>query len=86
MQNMLTTHFNNLALGQPLTLVNMVQQQQLSWCEVCGNNEYMVDYCGINPKSINFVGNAPKGRGYQGYGNTCNPSWRNHPNFSKGGN
>ncbi|XP_055821975.1 uncharacterized protein LOC129890445 [Solanum dulcamara] len=56
------------------------------WCEVCGSSEHVAEHCGANPESINFVGNAPKGVGNQNYGNTYNPNWRNHPNFSWGGN
>ncbi|XP_055824226.1 uncharacterized protein LOC129892666 [Solanum dulcamara] len=85
MQNMMTTHFNTLAKGQQQASVSMVQQQ-LMWCEVCGSSEHVAEHCGANPESINFVGNAPKGIGNQNYGNTYNPNWRNHPNFSWGGN
>ncbi|XP_055812065.1 uncharacterized protein LOC129881982 [Solanum dulcamara] len=56
------------------------------WCEVCGSSEHVAEHYGANLESINFVGNAPKGVGNQNYGNTYNPNWRNHPNFSWGGN
>lgn len=46
----------------------------------------MSEYCGVNPESVNSVGNAPRGGGYQNYGNTYKLNWRNHPNFSWGGN
>lgn len=47
MQNILTTHFNNLALGQQQDPVNMIQQQQPSWCEVCGSGEHSTDILGL---------------------------------------
>lgn len=43
----------------------------------------MAEYCGSNPESIIFVGNA-NGGGLQGFDNTYNPNWHNHPNFSWG--
>ncbi|XP_070050238.1 uncharacterized protein [Nicotiana tomentosiformis] len=45
----------------------------------------MSDLCPVNPEFVCFVGNANKGQKNQ-YGNTYNPNWRNHPNFSWGGN
>uniref|UniRef100_M1DHF5 Uncharacterized protein n=1 Tax=Solanum tuberosum TaxID=4113 RepID=M1DHF5_SOLTU len=85
MQKMMNTHFNNLELGQLPAQVNAVQQPP-SWCEICGGGDHSADVCGANLDSVNFVGNAQRGRGQQNYGNSYNPSWRNHPNFSWGGN
>ncbi|XP_055830789.1 uncharacterized protein LOC129899801 [Solanum dulcamara] len=85
MQNMMTTHFNTIAKGQQKASVSIVQQPP-TWCEVCENNEHVAEYCGANPESVNFMGNAPRNGGNQNYGNTYNPNWRNHPNFSWGGN
>ncbi|XP_015162332.1 uncharacterized protein [Solanum tuberosum] len=85
MQNMMNTHFSNLALGQQPAQVNAIQQP-LSWCEICGGGDHSAEVCGANPDSMNFVGNAQRGGGQKNYGNSYNPSWRNHPNFSWGGN
>ncbi|XP_075091677.1 uncharacterized protein LOC142171869 [Nicotiana tabacum] len=60
-----------------------VQQVQV-FCEVCGEG-HMSDLCPFNPESVCFVGNANRGQTNQ-YGNTYNPNWRNHPNFSWGEN
>ncbi|XP_049382857.1 uncharacterized protein LOC125847236 [Solanum stenotomum] len=83
--NVMTPHFNNISLGQQQAQVNMVQQPQ-AWCEVCGGGDHSAEVCGANPESVHFVGNAQRGGNHQNYGNTYNPSWRNHPNFSWGGN
>ncbi|KAK4706725.1 hypothetical protein R3W88_033689 [Solanum pinnatisectum] len=85
MQNIMNTHFSNLALGQQPAQVNAVQQPP-SWCEICGGGNYSAEVCGANPDSVNFVGNAQREGGQQNYGNSYNPSRRNHPNFSWGGN
>ncbi|KAK4740166.1 hypothetical protein R3W88_003863 [Solanum pinnatisectum] len=44
------------------------------------------EQCETNPNFINYVSNAQRGGVQQNYGNTYNPSWRNHPNFLWGGN
>ncbi|KAF3661891.1 hypothetical protein FXO37_12732 [Capsicum annuum] len=48
-------------------------------------NQFSTDTCAVNEDSVNYVGNANSQR-QQNYGNTYNPNWRNHPNFSWGGN
>jgi len=85
MQNMMTTHFSNMSLGQQQAQINVVHQPQ-AWCEVCGGGDHRAEVCGANPDSVHFVGNAQRGGNHQSYGNTYNPSWRNHPNFSWGSN
>jgi len=85
MQNMMTTHFSNMSLGQQQAQINVVHQPQ-AWCEVCGGGDHRAEVCGANPDSVHFVGNAQRGGNHQSYGNTYNPSWRNHPNFSWGRN
>lgn len=57
MQNMMTTHFSNMSPGKQQARVNMVHQP-LSWCEVFGSGDNIVEVCGANPKSVYFVGNA----------------------------
>ncbi|XP_019240098.1 PREDICTED: uncharacterized protein LOC109220092 [Nicotiana attenuata] len=52
--------------------------------EVCGEGR-ISNLCPVNPESVYFVGNANRGQANQ-YGDTYNPNWRNHPNFSWGEN
>ena len=59
MQNMMTTHFSNMSLGQQPAKINMVHQPQ-AWCEVCGGGDHSVEVCGVNPESVHFVGNAQR--------------------------
>ncbi|XP_070015426.1 uncharacterized protein [Nicotiana sylvestris] len=66
----------------------MQQVQQMSvCCEICGDN-HTSDMCPTNPESIYYVGQQSRGPMIQQaqYGNTYNANWRNHPNFSWGGN
>ncbi|KAK4716104.1 hypothetical protein R3W88_014442 [Solanum pinnatisectum] len=42
MQNMMTTYFSNMSLGQQQAQVNMVQQPQ-AWCEVCGGGDHSAE-------------------------------------------
>ncbi|XP_070054018.1 uncharacterized protein [Nicotiana tomentosiformis] len=62
-------------------------QQMSRCCEICGES-HMSDQCSVNPKSIYYVGQQNRGPTNQNvqYGNTYNPNWMNHPNFSWGGN
>ncbi|XP_070046068.1 uncharacterized protein [Nicotiana tomentosiformis] len=48
----------------------------------------MSDMCPTNPESIYYVGQQSRGpmNQHAQYGNTYNPNWKNHPNFSWGGN
>ncbi|XP_049397317.1 uncharacterized protein LOC125861470 [Solanum stenotomum] len=82
MQYNMTLHFKQMDLNQ--APVNMVQQAA-NWCEVCGSGTHETEQCEANP-NLNYVGNAQRGGVQQNYGNTYNPSWKNHPNFSRGGN
>ncbi|XP_070001895.1 uncharacterized protein [Nicotiana sylvestris] len=63
-----------------------VQQMSLC-CELCGDN-HISDMCPTNPESIYYVGQQSRGSINQNaqYWNTYNPNWKNHPNFSWGGN
>ncbi|XP_070023038.1 uncharacterized protein [Nicotiana sylvestris] len=66
----------------------MQQVQQMSvCCEMCGYN-HTSDMCPTNPESIYYVGQQSRGpmNQHAQYGNTYNANWRNHPNFSWGGN
>ncbi|XP_049347870.1 uncharacterized protein LOC125812419 [Solanum verrucosum] len=83
MQHNITLKFKQITLNQ--APVNVVQQAS-NWCEVCGSGTHETEQCEANPDSVNYVGNAQRGVGQQNYGNTYNPSWKNHPNFSWGGN
>ncbi|XP_049406133.1 uncharacterized protein LOC125869732 [Solanum stenotomum] len=83
MQHNITLQFKQIALNQ--APVNVVQHAA-NWCEVCGSGTHETEQCEANPDSVNYVGNAQRGGVQQNYGNTYNPSWKNHPNFSWGGN
>ena len=85
MQNMTNTHFSNMSIGKQQAHINMFHKQQ-AWCEVCGGGYHSAEVCGANPESVHFVGNVQRGGNYQSYGNAYNSSWRNHSNFSWGGN
>nr|XP_009605463.1 uncharacterized protein LOC104100013 [Nicotiana tomentosiformis] len=62
--------------------VQPVEQVQV-FCEVCGEG-HTSDACPANPESVYFVDNANRGQAnHNQYGNTYNPNWRNHPNFSR---
>ncbi|XP_070035756.1 uncharacterized protein [Nicotiana tomentosiformis] len=66
----------------------MQHVQQMSICyELCGDN-HMSDICPTNPESIYYVGQQSRGPMNQHvqYGNIYNPNWKNHHNFSWGGN
>ncbi|XP_070054897.1 uncharacterized protein [Nicotiana tomentosiformis] len=62
-------------------------QWMSTYCELCGKG-HTSDICPMNPESIYYVGQQARGPMNQNaqYGNTYNPNWRNHPNFSWGGN
>ncbi|XP_059310851.1 uncharacterized protein LOC132062266 [Lycium ferocissimum] len=75
------TEIKKLTAAQAQPQVQAVQQANL-FCEVCGEG-HTSDICPANPTSIYFVCNAVKGRGNNNqYGNSYNPNWRNHLNFS----
>lgn len=77
----MNTNFTNMSSGQDTSQVNAFQQPS-SWCEIYDESDHILEICGANPNSVNFVGNAHRGGGQQNHGNSYNPSWRNHPNFS----
>ena len=65
--------------------VNIVSTSDLtSSCEMCQGNHPTIE-CqmiqGLSMENVNYVNNF-KGQQNHVYGNTYNPSWRNHPNFS----
>ena len=76
MQHSMTVQFKKLALNK--ALVNVVPQAE-NWCGVCGSKTHDTEQCKANPNFVNYV---QRGQGQQNYGNSYNPSWRNHPNFS----
>ncbi|KAK4721421.1 hypothetical protein R3W88_011654 [Solanum pinnatisectum] len=83
MQHNISMHFKQMSLNQ--APINMVHQVT-NWCGVYGSGAHETEQCEANPNSINYLGSAQRGGVQQNYGNTYNPSWRNHPNFSWGGN
>ena len=80
MQHSMTVQFKKLDLNK--ALVNVVPQAE-NWCGVCGSKTHDTEQCEANPNFVNYV---QRGQGQQNYGNSYNPSWKNHPNFSWGGN
>nr|XP_009779683.1 PREDICTED: uncharacterized protein LOC104228837 [Nicotiana sylvestris] len=79
----LTNQVNQMTMIINKQQAQPVQQVQI-FCEVCGE-VHMSNLCPANPESLYFVGNANRGQTNQ-YGDTYNPNWRNHPNFSWGRN
>nr|XP_016495533.1 PREDICTED: uncharacterized protein LOC107814608 [Nicotiana tabacum] len=79
----LTNQVNQMNLSINKQQAQPVQHVQI-FCEVCGEG-HMSNLCLANPESVYFVGNANRGQTNQ-YGDTYNPKWRNHLNFSWGGN
>ncbi|XP_075112262.1 uncharacterized protein LOC142182164 [Nicotiana tabacum] len=69
-------------------LQTMQHVQQMTICCELGGDSHMSDMCPTNPESIYYVGQHNRGPPNQHaqYGNSYNPNWRNHPNFSWGGN
>nr|XP_016437911.1 PREDICTED: uncharacterized protein LOC107763920 [Nicotiana tabacum] len=81
----LSNQMTRMTMG-PSQPMQQVQQMSIC-CEVCGEN-HTSDSCLVNPEFIYFVGQQNRGPMNQQaqYGNNYNPNWRNHPNFSWGGN
>ncbi|XP_070009735.1 uncharacterized protein [Nicotiana sylvestris] len=81
----LANQMNRMTMQQTQQMQH-VQQMSLC-CELCGDN-HMSDMCPTNLESIYYVGQQSRGPMNQNaqYGNTYNPNWKNHPNFSWGGN
>nr|XP_009784080.1 PREDICTED: uncharacterized protein LOC104232551 [Nicotiana sylvestris] len=81
----LANRMTRMTMQQPKPMQHV--PQMAICCELCGDN-HMSDMCPTNPESIYYVGQQNRGRPNQHarYGNSYNPNWRNHPNFSWGGN
>ncbi|XP_019234593.1 PREDICTED: uncharacterized protein LOC109215036 [Nicotiana attenuata] len=81
----LANQMNRMTMQQTQQM-QPVQQMSIC-CELYGNC-HMSDMCPTNPKSIYYVGQQSRGpiNQHAQYGNTYNPNWNNHPNFSRGGN
>lgn len=83
MQHSMNLQFKQLALNQaPVKVVKQVE----NWYEVCGSGTHDTEQCEANSDFVNNVCNMQRVQGQKNYGNRYNPSWRNHPNFSWGGN
>ncbi|XP_049360466.1 uncharacterized protein LOC125825176 [Solanum verrucosum] len=61
MQNMMSTHFSNMALGQQHVQVNIVQQPP-SWCEISGGSDHCAENQGQGQNHYRPQDNA---NGYQ---------------------
>ncbi|XP_070013403.1 uncharacterized protein [Nicotiana sylvestris] len=81
----LANQMNRMTMNQTQQMQHV--QQMSICCEMCGDN-HTSDMCPTNPESIYYVGQQSRGpmNQHAQYGNTYNPNWRNHPNFSWGGN
>ncbi|XP_070008126.1 uncharacterized protein [Nicotiana sylvestris] len=81
----LTNQINRMTMNQTQQMQHV--QQMSICCEMCGDN-HTSDMCPMNPESIYYVGQQNRGPMNQQaqYGNTYKANWRNHPNFSWGGN
>ncbi|XP_070004476.1 uncharacterized protein [Nicotiana sylvestris] len=81
----LANQMTRMTMQQPQTMQHV---QQMTICyELCGNS-HMSDMCPTNPESIYYVGqqNRDPPNQHTQYENSYNLNWRNHPNFSWGGN
>ncbi|XP_019267191.1 PREDICTED: uncharacterized protein LOC109244537 [Nicotiana attenuata] len=81
----LSNQMTRMTMQQPQPMQQV--QQMTICCELCGDS-HTSDMCPTNPESIYYVGQQNRGPPNQHaqYGNSYNPNWRNHPNFSWGGN
>ncbi|XP_015168703.1 uncharacterized protein [Solanum tuberosum] len=78
MQNMMTTYFSNMSLGQQQAQVYVVHQPQ-AWCEVCGGGDHRAKVCGANPDSVHFNQYRPQSSGQQ-YHQQSHENQQNHDN------
>ncbi|XP_073152975.1 uncharacterized protein [Henckelia pumila] len=75
---------------EELTLGQSAMRIQEVWCEKCGAEHFTKDCQTGNPSyqpdggMVNHVGNQNRPRN-DPFSNTYNPGWRQHPNFSWGG-
>ncbi|XP_027178099.1 uncharacterized protein LOC113777264 [Coffea eugenioides] len=86
------------SIQQQLTeLISFIRQlavgnaSQAKVCGICTTIGHSTNMCPMIQKEsaeqVNMAGHAPAPRmPYDPYSNTCNLSWRDHPNFSYGGN
>ncbi|XP_070017027.1 uncharacterized protein [Nicotiana sylvestris] len=81
----LANQMTQMIMQQPQTMQHV---QQMNICCKLYGDSHMSDMCPTNPESIYYVGQQNRGPPNQNaqYGNSYNPNWRNHPNFSWGGN
>ncbi|XP_070020156.1 uncharacterized protein [Nicotiana sylvestris] len=81
----LANQMTRMTMQQPQTMQHV--QQMTICCELCGDS-HMSDLCPTNLESIYYVRQQNRGPPNQHaqYGNSYNPNWGNHPNFSWGGN
>ncbi|XP_019256482.1 PREDICTED: uncharacterized protein LOC109234897 [Nicotiana attenuata] len=81
----LANQMNKMTIHQAQQMQHV--QQMSTCCELYGEGRTS-DICPVNPKSIYYVGQQSRGpmNQHARYGNTYNPNWRYHPNFSWGGN
>ncbi|XP_031272848.1 uncharacterized protein LOC116131317 [Pistacia vera] len=90
--NEVSTSFIEQQLSDLASLVRRLavgNAQQVKACGICSTMGYQRDMCPTlqeeGAEQVNVVGNFP-GPPRQYDSNTYNPGWRDHPNFSYGGN
>ncbi|XP_073139087.1 uncharacterized protein [Henckelia pumila] len=75
---------------EELTLGQSAMRIQEVWCEKCGAKHFTKDCQTVNPSyqpeggMVNHVGNQNRPRN-DPFSSTYNPGWKQHPNFSWGG-
>ena len=68
--------------------VNAVNSSSSSPCEICGSIKHLTLNCQVrslfsqDPNEVNYVQNFNPRPANDLYSSTCNPGWKNHPNFS----
>ncbi|XP_070035524.1 uncharacterized protein [Nicotiana tomentosiformis] len=81
----LENQMNKMTMHQAQQMQHV--QQMSTYCKFCGEGHTSY-ICPVNLESIYYVVQQARGPMNQNsqYSNTYNPNWRNHPNFSRGGN
>ncbi|XP_062100024.1 uncharacterized protein LOC133805897 [Humulus lupulus] len=81
----MTNLFKNMHLRVVLRMVQPIAMGQVAdvSCVYCGDG-HVFESCPLNPASVCYVGNQNANRNNP-YSNSYNPRWRQHRNFSWGG-
>ncbi|KAM6551726.1 hypothetical protein CsatB_001534 [Cannabis sativa] len=79
----MTNILKNMNMGGSVQPAAAIQRAEIS-CVYCGDG-HTFENCPSNPASVCYVVNQNFNRNNNPYSNSYNPSWKNHPNFSWGG-